>query len=161
MIYHFIILAPHALCHSIERRTLITRDAPAVEIIGHQLPGNQTDVSHAGLPCPCRLLRGQLTLEGGYLLPAAQHLAPQSCRLDGRFAQTAAHQPSQQGMASFGAEGDEVDTSTMIVMAEAALVHLWDRTTIAALVHGWWHSFTFLCLLICTSVSGKCSAMRA
>ena len=46
----------------------------AVEMVGHQLVVQQADVALAGLPCLCRLLRCQLALDFGNLLPASQHL---------------------------------------------------------------------------------------
>ena len=87
----------------------------AVEVVGHQLAAQELDLAVAGGVGAQGLLRGEVALDGGDSLPAAQDLTAQLAGADmGASWAIAAQLPSERA-APFGTEGDQVDTSTRVV----------------------------------------------
>ena len=87
----------------------------AVEVVGHQLAAQELDIAVAGGVGAQGLLRGEVALDSGDGLPAAQNLTAQLAWADMGAGWAIAAQLPQERAAPFGTKGDQVDASTCIV----------------------------------------------
>ena len=87
----------------------------AVEVVGHQLAAQELDIAVAGGMGAQGLLCGEVALNSGDVLPAAQDLTAQLAGADMGASWTIAAQLPQERAAPFGTEGDQIDASTCIV----------------------------------------------
>ena len=87
----------------------------AVEVVGHQLAAQELNIAVAGGVGAQGLLRGEVALNSGDGLPAAQDLTAQLAGADMGAGWAIAAQLPQERAAPFGTEGDQVDASTCIV----------------------------------------------
>ena len=87
----------------------------AVEVVGHQLTSKELDLAMAGGVGAQGLLRGEVALNSGDGLPAAQDLTAQLAWADMGAGWAIAAQLPQERAAPFGTEGDQVDASTRVI----------------------------------------------
>ena len=87
----------------------------AVEVVGHQLTSKELDLAMAGGVGAQGLLRGEVALDSGDGLPAAQDLTAQLAWADMGAGWAIAAQLPQERAAPFGTEGDQVDASTRVI----------------------------------------------
>ncbi len=139
---------PHCLCASHHESSddvaecdihLLPHEDYPMKMIRHELSGKKGDIPRAGLPRLFFLIPGQLLLDSWNAVPASQHFFPQGGRLHCRLPWAVAREAAQDRSAPFRAERDEVYTTIMIIVEEAALVHPWhfaQVTGLCAVVHG-------------------------
>ena len=87
----------------------------AVEVVGHQLAAQELDLALTGSGGAQGLLRGEVALDSGDSLPAAQDLTAQLAWADMGAGWAITAQLPKERAASFGTEGDQVNASARVV----------------------------------------------
>ena len=101
-----------------------------MQVVGHELPCEKLDLPMAFLASSFAFPFRQLSLNGGDVVPAAQHLLPQWSWLHKGFFGCLASKHPKQRLPVLSTDSNQINASSVIVAEKASAVRKWQRSVV-------------------------------